>query len=191
MVTVTNSTIALHTDPLDREPVHMPHPGADINRRRLWAALGTAAVIAAGVTIGLVLSHQDNSPQPVAYTNISRNFKACLLTTTADQTQTMQVWHAVQAAARHRPINAQHVLVTPGTTSAMVPYLNSLLSLHCGLIITAEPGITNALTTVAKDHPQQSFANLSGVTTNLANIQDLPDTSQTHVAKLLTSACQC
>ncbi len=156
--------------------------------RRAVYGTGAAVVVIVAVTIGLVLANQPAPGMPVVYTNISRNFKTCLLTTTADNST---VWTAIQAAARNRPINAQHVVAPSGPAGELVPYLNSLLALHCQLIVTAGPDLAGPLATVAKTHPGQRFANISKTSTGLPNVHDLPDDTTTTIAELVTTACGC
>jgi basic membrane lipoprotein Med (substrate-binding protein (PBP1-ABC) superfamily) len=148
-------------------------------------------IIVAIITDVVVMANRSTPTQPVAYTNISRNFKACLLTTTADTTEATPDWVEVQAAAQNRPINAQHVVAPSGSTSELVPYLNSLLALHCQLIITAGPDLSAALGTVAKAHPQQQFANISQAATVSRNIHDLPNATPAAIADLVTTTCGC
>lgn len=161
------------------------------HRRKIAYGIGAAVVLIAAITTAVIISSQPAAPQPVAYNNISRNFKTCLLTTNANTTLTASAWTAIQTAARNRPINAQHLVAPAGAIDTLIPYLNSLISLHCQLIITAGPDLTTTLTTVAKTYPHQQFANISPVTTNLANVRDLPDDAPASILNLVTSTCDC
>ncbi|HEX5404805.1 MAG TPA: hypothetical protein VFX16_21160 [Pseudonocardiaceae bacterium] len=189
LVTVTQRLQLPHSNGTDRPQL----PGADINRKKRFLAALSAAIVVlgAGLTIGITRLDGHHDTQHVAYTNISGNFKACLLTTTADTQQTAPTWSAIQSTARRRAINAQHLVAPPGTASSLVPYLNSLLSLNCQLIITAGADLVPALTTVAPLHPHQSFANISPTATDQPNIQDLTQAAASNVAQLLAKACQC
>lgn len=178
-----------------------PHLGDDMVRTALAATLrnhrnkaygaGAAVLVIAAIIIGVVLTNQPTPTQPIAYTNISRNYKTCLLTTTAYTTATAPDWTAIQTAARNRPINAQHLVAPSETTNDLAPYLNSLLALHCQLIITAGPDLPATLAQIAKTHPQQQFANISQTTTGLPNVHDQPDSTPTTITNLVTTACKC
>lgn len=127
----------------------------------------------------------------MAYTNISRHFKVCLLTTTAQPATTGPVWTAVQEAVSHKAINAQHVVAPAGPTSTLVPYVNSLLALHCQLAVTAGPELVDALDTVAESHHDHQFVNISARRTSQANIRDLHDWTSKGVADVISTACGC
>lgn len=122
-------------------------------------------------------------------TNISRNFKACLMTT-ADDAQT-GVWPALQHAAHQQPINLQRIVSPNAGTVELEPYLNILIALHCQLIITAGNNMTPTLAAVAKAHPNLKFANVSTTKTGLPNVIDQTDQSQPAIATLLRNACGC
>jgi hypothetical protein len=161
------------------------------DRRKIVYGAVAAILVLSAIITGVILANQPAPTQPIAYTNISRNYKTCLLTTTANTTATAADWTAIQAAARNRPINAQHIVAPSGSSSDLVPYLNSLLALHCQLIITAGPDLPATLAQVAKTHPQQQFVNISQTATGLPNVQDLPNSTPTTITNLVTTACRC
>jgi hypothetical protein len=96
---------------------------------------GTAAAFLALVLTAAGLTWYTVSlPEPgPKYTNISRNFKACLVSTSAQP----EVWQAIQAATGRSAINAQRLTAPVGTTEELRPYVNGLLALQCQLIVAA------------------------------------------------------
>lgn len=166
-------------------------PAAPRNRRALGYAIAGAVVLIAAIVTIVIITSQPAPTRPAAYNNISRNFKTCLLTTTADTALTATDWAAIQTATQNRPINAQHLVAPTGPTETLIPYLNSLLALHCQLIISAGTDLTATLTTVAKNHPQQRFANISPIKTGLRNVRDLADDAPASITDLVTTACGC
>jgi hypothetical protein len=117
--------------------------------------IGAAVVIAVTVVIVLLATSTSTPSQSVAYTNISQNFRTCLLTTTADTTTATPTWAAVQRAKTQVTINAQRVTAPAGPTTQLVPYLNSLIAMKCGLIITAGTDLTDATAEARRAQPQQ------------------------------------
>ncbi|WP_236795282.1 hypothetical protein [Amycolatopsis sp. GM8] len=143
--------------------------------RRHWKiTIPTGIVVVAGIALAIVMwVLPDSPPQAVVYTNVSANFKACLLSTTRDADDSEHVWPAIQAAGTRAAINAQHITAPAGTSDQLVPYLNSLISLHCGLIITAGTDLTQPALDVAKTHPQQRFL-IQPPHDPLANVDSIP-----------------
>ena len=191
MVTVTSGPEGcIH--PTSNGTTRPQPPGADINRqRRLLTALGAAVVLAAGIIIGATQLHGHQATQPVAYTNVSRNFKTCLLTTAANGEYATPIWAAIQSVTQRKPINVQHIIAPPGTIANLATYLNSLLALHCQLVITAGPDLVPALSVTATAHPHQSFANISTTGTNEPNIHDLSGATPDDINQLLDTVCRC
>ena len=155
-------------------------------RHRALTAGITAAVIAVA-TVAVILTWPSKpATQPVAYTNISRNYKTCLLTTTQDAALAAPIWQAIQQATTHAPINAQQLTPPTGTTTQLIPYFNSLIALHCQLVITTGADLTDALTTIAARNPRTHFLNI-GSSINQPNIHSIitpltnPDTITTYV----------
>jgi basic membrane lipoprotein Med (substrate-binding protein (PBP1-ABC) superfamily) len=130
-----------------------------------------ALAIAAVVTI-LVWPSSPTAP-PIVYANVSRNYKACLITTTQDAAQAAPVWKAIQSAAIHAPINAQQIIPPTGTTDQLIPYFNSLIALHCQLIVTTGTDLTDALTTIATQNPRVRFLKI-GAAISQPNIHTIP-----------------
>ncbi|HWD03249.1 MAG TPA: hypothetical protein VG674_12440 [Amycolatopsis sp.] len=122
--------------------------------RRNWKITTQIGVVIVGA---IVLLTSGPAPQAIAYANVSRNYRVCLLSTTNDTADTNRIWPAIQAATTRAPINAEHVTAPTGTPDQLTPYLNSLLSLHCGLIIGAGPDLAGPIATLAKTHPNQHF----------------------------------
>jgi hypothetical protein len=145
----------------------------------------------AGIVIIAIHSSSPQTASPVAYTNISRNFKVCLLATTKEAATTTPDWVAIQKTARHKNINAQRIVAPNGPTKVLLPYLNSLIALQCGLIVTAEPNLTDALVTIAGQHLHTMFANISQDPTSRTNIKDMTDNSNQSISDLITNSCQC
>lgn len=157
-------------------------------RWRLLTAL-VAGVVIAAVAAVLVFTGSP-PPQHVAYTNISRNFKTCLLSTTDDPTDATRTWQAIQAATKHAAINAQHITAPAGPTTQLLPYANSLVALHCQLIVTTGDTLHDTLITTAQHNPHLHFLNI-GTTTSLPNVHTIPttDTNPTDITHyILTTA---
>jgi hypothetical protein len=146
--------------------------------RRIVIIVSALLVAAAGVVAVIVVTKNDSQPptKPIVYANVSQNFKACLLTTANDSVDVPTVWSAIQMATSRAPINAQHLTIPPAARQDLTPYLNSLLALHCRLIVTAGGELRDTLVAVAKLHPEQHFANV-GLATGLANVHDFPDST--------------
>ncbi|QRP49087.1 hypothetical protein [Amycolatopsis sp. FDAARGOS 1241] len=156
--------------------------------RRNWKITTPIAVVFVGAVIaGIVLLTSGPAPQAIAYANVSRNYRVCLLSTTKDTAETNQIWPAVQAATTRAPINAEHVTAPAGTPAQLTPYLNSLLSLHCGLIIGAGPDLAAPISTVAKSHPNQHFIT-SEKPPGSANISSIPREPGDLTAAIVTAA---
>lgn len=144
-----------------------------------------------GHHLGTCGTSNDPNVLRLVHQRLSRNFKACVLTTTADVTHTSPLWATVQEAARNRPINAQHVVAPAGPTDGLIPYLNSLVALQCQLIITGGSDVAGALPTVAKANANLIFVNVSPAGTNLSNVHDLPNGGAVDIGRIITWACRC
>jgi basic membrane lipoprotein Med (substrate-binding protein (PBP1-ABC) superfamily) len=147
---------------------------AAARRNKKTTLIATSSVVAvaiAGVLLDLLASP---SPHSITYTNISQNFRVCLLTTTPDPHNTADVWPAVQSATTEAAINAQRISAPAGTPDQLAPYLNSLIAMKCGLIITTGSDLIEPTITVAKTHPHQHFLTTTAGT-GLANVGTLPD----------------
>jgi basic membrane lipoprotein Med (substrate-binding protein (PBP1-ABC) superfamily) len=143
-------------------------------------------IVGAAIT-AVVLLTSGPAPQAIAYANVSRNYRVCLLSTTKDAAETDRIWPAVQAATTRAPINAEHVTAPAGTPDQLTPYLNSLLSLHCGLIIGAGPDLVAPISTAAKRHPNQHFIT-SEKPPGSANISSIPREPSDLTAAIVTAS---
>jgi basic membrane lipoprotein Med (substrate-binding protein (PBP1-ABC) superfamily) len=142
--------------------------------QRISLALAAPAIALVAVVVVVVLSSNDTpEPQRVVYSNVSQNFKVCLLSGDHDTAEAERVWPAVQQATTHAAINAQHVVATGQTADQLLPYLNSLIAMKCGLIITTGADLSAAAATAAQAHPQQHFITTTP-TKRLPNLGALP-----------------
>jgi basic membrane lipoprotein Med (substrate-binding protein (PBP1-ABC) superfamily) len=132
-------------------------------------AVGSLILVAAAVWIFILADSSDRPP--VAAPDVSKNFKVCQLDTQSSAEATT-VWRAVQAAAGKAPINAQRLTLPATADEDPIPYFNSLLALHCQLVVTVGTGLSAATQTVAANKPQQNFLNI-GTPTNLANVRTI------------------
>lgn len=143
------------------------------DHRALTVGIAALAVAIAAVVTILVWPGSPTTTPRVAYTNISRNYKTCLLTTAQNAAQAAPVWKALQNATTRAPINAQQLTATDGATDQLTPYFNTLIALHCQLIVTTGTDLTDALTTVASSNPRSHFLNI-GTAINRPNIHTIP-----------------
>lgn len=144
-------------------------------------------VVLAGAAAAAVWLLPEGSAPAVAYTNVSTNYRVCLLSTTGDTDDTGRVWPAIQAASTRAAINAQHITAPAGRDEQLVPYVNSLISLHCGLIITVGTDLTQPTVDVAKTHPQQRFL-VQPPHEPMANVESLPDQPEALTALVASAA---
>jgi hypothetical protein len=142
-----------------------------VGRHRVIAA-GVGAIVIAILVAILVWPSNPPSP-PVAYTNISRNYKTCLLSTTQDAAESAPVWKAIQDATAHAPVNAQQLTPPVGNTDQLTPYFNSLIALRCQLIVSVGDDLADALVITAASNPRLHFLNI-GSPTHQANIHTIP-----------------
>jgi len=130
-----------------------------------------------GVTLLLVLAFTDDSA-PLARTDISSKFKVCLLDVAQGGSDAKIVWNAVRSAAEEAPINAQHLTVPAGSNVDPAPYLNSLIELHCHLVIISGVELGEALKAAAANHPDARFLSI-GVPVDLPNVRTIPISEET------------
>jgi hypothetical protein len=144
-----------------------------IARHRVRTAGITAAVLAIAAVVVIVSWPNSATTTPIAYTNISRNYKTCLITTTGDATQAAPMWKAIQTATTRAPINAQQLIPPTGTTAELLPYFNSLLALHCQLVVAAGPDLTDALTATATANPRVHFLDVGATNVSKPNVHHI------------------
>jgi hypothetical protein len=120
------------------------------------AGAGTVAIVA---VVGLVAGCGRRSSSSVAVTDLSRNFKVCMLATSRTAPSVSgPAWNAIRdASERTAAVNAEQLTAPAGPPSGQVPYFGSLVSLKCRLIVVAGPELRAALTTAAKGNPAQQF----------------------------------
>lgn len=139
-------------------------------RWAMVAALGAAGAATAALVIGSGGHHE-----PLAITDISQNFKVCVLAAGNPAAPAPSpAWAAVSAAAREtKTINAEQFTAPTGPARQQIPYLNGLIALRCRLIVVAGPELRGALTRVAKADPAQQFLSY-GTGALLPNVRRVP-----------------
>jgi basic membrane lipoprotein Med (substrate-binding protein (PBP1-ABC) superfamily) len=149
-------------------------------------ALGVAGAGAAALIIGF-----GGHPQALTVTDISQNFKVCMLATGNSAAPVASpAWTAVSDAARQtKAINAEQLTAPAGPARQQIPYLNSLVSLRCRLIVVVGPGLRDALAAVAKANPAQRFLSY-GTGALLPNIHQVPDGDTAAIATAIIAAAK-
>lgn len=158
-------------------------------RHRLWLTVICGLAIATAAT-GLILGLHGAPDQPkIVANNISRNFRACLITSAPDQPDARTAWSGLQSAAHTGHVNAQRIITPRSATSpsALAPYIASLVQRQCGLIISAGPHLDAPLATAAKQHPRQLFLT-TGTPLALPNATTLTTPTATSIADAITNA---
>lgn len=145
-------------------------------------------VLLAAVTATLITLVEVHKPTPaVTYTNLSRNFRVCLLTTTNGAAENAPVWTAIQTATTQAPINAQHITAPTGTPDQLAPYLNSLIAMKCGLIVTAGNDLADTTTNTARSNPTQRFLTSTN-SAGLPNVDTIPAAPEAITAEIVNAA---
>ncbi|MCQ4082299.1 hypothetical protein NGB36_17220 [Streptomyces sp. RB6PN25] len=153
---------------------------------RLTAALG--ALITVGLLTWLAFSVLTGPQTPrIVANNVSRNFRTCLINDQHDAAMTPSVWSAVQEAAQGAAINAQHIVVPDTGNAAPLPYVNSLMQRHCGLIISVGPDLHDAIVTAAQHNPRQQFVSI-GQPIKLPNMHSFSSASQSTISSMVRGA---
>lgn len=152
-----------------------------------WKITTPIGVATVGAAVAVIILTTSSEPPAVAYANVSRNFRVCMLTTTKDTADANRAWPAIQAASAHAPVNAERVTAPAGTDTQLAPYVNSLIALHCGLIIGAGHDLTTPLTSAAKSHTNQHFLTLDKPD-GPANVAAIPAQPADLTAAVLTAA---
>jgi hypothetical protein len=132
-----------------------------LRRPARLALLGSvAAVAAAAVAVTLLLSR---APQPRARQYLA--FTACLLTGPAGLADalTAQAWAGLQQASLATRAKVQYLPVESGTTPAAAgPYLASLTTRHCRVVVAVGSAQAGAVAAAAHRYPSVRFAVIGG-----------------------------
>ncbi|SOE24930.1 hypothetical protein [Streptomyces sp. OK228] len=148
------------------------------------------ALVASGLLAWLAIALLTGPQTPkVVANNISRNFRACLINDQHDANVAQPVWSALQKAVHGAAINTQHITVPKSSTAASLPYVNSLVQRHCGLIISAGPDLHDAMTTAARNNPHQRFITI-GQSVELPNVQSFSPADQTAIISVVQEAAR-
>ncbi|WP_329072599.1 hypothetical protein [Amycolatopsis sp. NBC_01480] len=138
------------------------------------------------IVAAVVVLTPSPEPEAVAYANVSRNYRVCMLSTTTDAVQADRLWPAVQAATTRTPINAERVTAPTGTSDQLTPYLNSLIAQHCRLIVAPGPDLAAPAATAAQAHPDQHF--LTSAQPTAANVSTIPARPADLTTAIVTAA---
>jgi hypothetical protein len=121
----------------------VPLPFTFRNRsRKFWLiAVATALAATAATSLTVALSSSGSNHPRILAENISRDFRACLITSSPDQPPAQASWSGLRDAARTTPVNAQRIVTPSGATTmtALLPYVESLIQRQCGLIRLRRP----------------------------------------------------
>ncbi|MEU3535742.1 BMP family ABC transporter substrate-binding protein [Streptomyces murinus] len=159
--------------------------------RKVWlaAAAGALAVIGLLAWLALTLPTGPRAPKVVA-NNISRNFRTCLINSQRDASVAQTVWSALQKGADSAAINAQHITIPRSSTTARaLPYVNSLVQHHCGLVVSVGPSLHDAVTTAARNNPHQKFIAI-GASIELPNVQTFSPADQSAAVSAVQKAAR-
>ncbi|MEV7395155.1 transposase [Streptomyces sp. NPDC091215] len=74
-------------------------------------------------------------------------------------------------------------------TAASLPYVNSLVQRHCGLIVSVGPDLHDAVTTAARHNPRQQFI-IVGSPVKLANVRSFPPADQSAVIRAIRQVAE-
>lgn len=120
-----------------------------IRSKRLMYGTG-ALVLAAALATTLFFATRPSHQAPAA-ANVSRNMRACLLTTTASATDaqtTAAVWAGLLKASATGRVNAERLPLPTNDPAAALPYFNGAVQQRCALIVsvgqTMEPAVQSA-----------------------------------------------
>lgn len=144
-------------------------------RGRLAAAAGVTACVAAGAAIGLYVAGQ-GTPKAVAYANVSRNTRVCLMaeaTDTVDAQTTAATWAGLQKAASSGHANAERLILAGTTPAATAPYFNGAVQQHCALIVAVGGDVAAAVDSAASSDARQQFL-LVGAASTRPNVRTIP-----------------
>ncbi|MFR9799521.1 hypothetical protein ACL02U_27050 [Streptomyces sp. MS06] len=154
--------------------------------RRLSAIAGTLAVTGLLAWLTVTLLAGPHIPKVVA-SNVSQNFRACLINDQRDATMAQPVWSALQQSASGSDVNAQRIEVPQSDQSASLPYVNSLVQRKCGLIIAVGPNLHSAVVSAARHNPHQNFISI-GTPISLPNVRSYSATELSTVISAIRQA---
>jgi basic membrane lipoprotein Med (substrate-binding protein (PBP1-ABC) superfamily) len=136
----------------------------DLSLRGRWLAgagiLATAAGLAAGLLAAL-------SGSPTVGERPYLSFTGCLLTDSdgINAQPAAAAWAGLQEAAAATRMQAQYLAVpstAPHGGAGAVPYLASLVTQHCGLVVAAGPVQAAAVASIARRIPAVRFVVIGG-----------------------------
>jgi basic membrane lipoprotein Med (substrate-binding protein (PBP1-ABC) superfamily) len=160
------------------------------HRPKFWLVTApvTLAAVGALTLLAAMWFGGPHAPRIVA-NNISRNFRACLISDSNGAAGALSAWAGMQQATHTAPINAQRIQTPTATTPTALPYINSLVQRHCGLIISAGTDLHDAVDTAAQHNPHQRFINI-GPPIQQPNVQNLPTATPSLISDIVRSAAQ-
>jgi len=132
-----------------------------LRRRTRYAVLGSAAVIAAAAVAAALLLSRGPAPRARQYLA----FTACLLTGPAGlaDAQAAPAWAGLQQASLATRAKVQYLPVESGTTAAAAaPYLASLTTPHCRVVVAAGSAQVGAVAAAARRYRSVQFAVIGG-----------------------------
>jgi basic membrane lipoprotein Med (substrate-binding protein (PBP1-ABC) superfamily) len=159
--------------------------------RTFWlsALAGTALTIGLLSWLAIAWLNRPQTPRITA-NNISRNFRACLITDQQDNDTSQIAWAGIQDAARATPVNAQRITIPKTTSSSVqIPYINSAVQRNCGLIISIGTSLHAALETTAQHNPHQQFIN-AGQSIAQPNVRNISGVTPETIGNLVRQAAQ-
>jgi len=122
--------------------------------------LGLAAAVVAGVTAGVLLSVSGGRSLPPARARVYANVDACLLTGASgvNDPATAPVWAGMEDASLTTHARVSYLPVTgPATQANALPFLGSLLSRGCKVIVAAGSPERSAVLADARRFPATKF----------------------------------
>lgn len=151
-------------------------PGLGFLRtRRGQLATGIAALCVVGAVVGIVVTSGGGSTKTAAVSNVSRNYRVCLMndaSDTADASTAQAAWAGLQKAAASGHVNAERLLLGGTTSEVAAPYLNGAVQQHCGLIVAVGGDMASAIDRSATSDTHQEFLLVGGSSTR-ANVRTI------------------
>lgn len=154
-----------------------------LRQPRWWIPLATGICVTTGIALWIFSSNTDETK--VHANNISRNFRACLLTDQHNTQTAAPIWAALQDAAQTTPVNAQRIVAEGDSTASFTPYANSLTQRKCGLIVTVGDDLHDTVTSTAQHNPHQEFLYIGNQPIPLTNVQNISKPTTAEVSKLV------
>ncbi|GAB3279620.1 hypothetical protein GCM10027589_06280 [Actinocorallia lasiicapitis] len=153
--------------------------------RQILAA-GLLAAVALGAVLAVVLHPEDEPPRARQYLSS----KACLLTGAKGlaDASARPAWDGMQQASLKTRTQVQYFAVTgPATVANATPYLGTLISLECDLIIAAGKLPAATVRANAARFGDRSFVVLGGTGGgNVTAISEPADRIPARIAELIT-----